>query len=153
MSETNNLSYNYLKSRAKSALNSTKSIYNAAAISKDYYMAFDAAFELAMSAEYMLKALLAKNGNDISETHDHIRLIDICGRNGIKIPSEIRSYGSVLKEYQQKCRYDEEYDFDKIEFEYVEKIVEKYINILLNDDADSNKASTIRNKADGILNG
>ena len=32
MSETNNLSYNYLKRRAKSALNSTKSIYNAAAI-------------------------------------------------------------------------------------------------------------------------
>lgn len=91
---------------------------------------YNAAFQLAMSSEYLLKALLEGKSIDYTHTHSHKMLITECGKAGIKIPSEIRSIASILKSYQDCTRYNSDYIVYQDELEDCFNIVKKYINLL-----------------------
>lgn len=91
-----------------------------------------AAYNLAMSAEFVMKGLLYGEGIMPAKMHQHLMLVAACQYYHIKIPLEFDSEAELLKDFESSSRYDSDFELDAEEFEYVYGIVSRFVNFTWN---------------------
>lgn len=83
-----------------------------------------AAFNMSMSGEFLLKALLYEKTGDKPEVHNHMRLANLCGAAGVKLPKKFRAYLDDLVEFEANTRYKETYTTSNKVFDEVYEVLE-----------------------------
>ena len=88
------------------------------------------AYQLALTAEYLLKGLSYANGITPPNTHNHKLLASVLGKKNISLPMDFRRKLPVLYDYQCTTRYDSTVEVDKDELLDATDAVERYLKLV-----------------------
>lgn len=142
------LSYKELTERAKAGVDTSNIIFERRRELNIEKCLNVAAFNLAIGAENMLKAMLEIKCVEHREVHDYEKLSSMCYAAGIKLPSEFKSVVGLLKEYRDDTMTDSSYVVHEAEFANCFNIVERCIYLLI---VEPTKSTGIRDRASMLL--